>query len=145
MCIGAGLLCQAYIAPFSFFLALMHHLCWISKTLQEPVDLILTMNLVMQRLRKRLERKRAVGEVPAQVKMLWLITQKALDQLYGSVGPPLNLETIGKQALASARLHYEFHRVAFLKLFSFSSPLDKVPRTTASRDDAGWDQESLPP
>jgi len=96
MYIGAALLCQAYISPFFFFLALMCRLCRILKILQESKALVLTMNLVMQRLERQLERMRAGDIAPAQAKMLWLITKGALDQLRGSVGPHLSLATAGR-------------------------------------------------
>ena len=120
MYIGAALLCQAYIAPFSFFLVLMRRLCWILKTLQESKGLVLTINLIMQRLEKQLERRRVGDRAPARATMQWLITLKALDQLHESIGLRLCLATKDKPAYVAIEYFFlSFIKFAFLKLFCF--------------------------
>ena len=119
MYIGAALLCQQYIALFSFFLAHMHHLNWIMKILQGSKAMILTMHLVMQRLEKLLERMGVGDRAPARVKVLGPIIQKALDRLRGSVGPHLSLATTGKSVKVAFDYFLNFIELLFLKLLCF--------------------------
>ena len=85
MYIGAALLCQAYIAPLSLFLALMPGLCQILKTLRTSKALILTTRLIMQKLGKQLEMMRVGSVALAQAEVPERITRRVPDQLSKSV------------------------------------------------------------
>ena len=91
----------------------------------------------MQRLGGQLERMRAGSGGLDRATVLGMIIQKGFARRRGSAGPRHNLATAGKPVYFALDYFLSFIELLFLKLFCFSSPADKVSRTTTSGDDAG--------
>ena len=138
MYIEAALLCQAFFALPIFLQALMHRQNQILKNLflWKGMSIVLIVSLVVQKLEGHLERMRARSRAQAQATMLGLIIQMGFARLRGSAGPRHNLATAGKPIYFALDYFLSFIELLFLKLFCFSSPADKVSRTTTSGDDA---------
>ena len=92
----------------------------------------------MQKLERLLARKRVVSGAPVRTKILGWITQSVLGQQHGSVGAPRNPTLIGKLlACYCNRVLFQVLSSCFSQAFSILGPAGKVPRITASGDDAG--------
>ena len=104
------------------------------------------MNLVVQKLGGQLERRRAGNGAPVRAKVLGLIIPKGFAPLRGSAELRLSLARPGESSYFVLDYFLSFIELLFLKLFCFSSPADKVSRTTTSGDDArvGTKDPSIP-